>query len=159
MLGWQLMSGRRAVSAAWAGPGRASGLLLAIAAVAFAAGAAAAASPQQKYYKWTDAQGTVHFSAQPPQGRKAKVVDVKGDARSEPPPQPAAQPTDELEQAEAEYRRQSCEAARNDLKLLASGQMVVQGDSAATATKLNAEQRTRATTAAKARVDQFCTAK
>lgn len=152
------MAGRRAVLAT-RGRGRVPGLLLALIATAFAASAAAATAPQQKYYKWTDAQGTVHFSAQPPQGRKAKVVDVKGDARSEPPPQPAAQPTDELEQAEAEYRRQSCEAARNDLKLLGSGQMVVQGDSAATATKLNAEQRTRATTAAKARVDQFCTDK
>jgi Domain of unknown function (DUF4124) len=121
----------------------------------------AAAAQDGTYYKWTDASGTVHFSATPPPGHKAETLKIEGASGSQaatagPPPSP--QPTAELEQAQAAYRKSSCAAARNDLKLLEQGRMVVRGDSPDAATKLDAEQRTRAKQRAQQRISQFCEA-
>lgn len=52
-----------------------SSLLLAISASAMAS----------QVYKWVDAQGVTHFSAQPPQGQEATSVNTAA-----PPPKPAA---------------------------------------------------------------------
>ncbi|MEI7036925.1 DUF4124 domain-containing protein [Fulvimonas yonginensis] len=120
---------------------------------------AAAASAQDTYYKWTDASGTVHFSATPPAGQRAEAVKVGGTgaARVAPGQPPAAAGSaQQFEQATAAYRRQSCEAARNDLKVLSQGRMVVSGDSPDVATKLDAEQREQARLRAQQRVSQFC---
>lgn len=111
------------------------------------------------YYKWTDAAGTVHFSATPPPGHMAQTVQVGAAADRQAKvdqPLPPSQPTAELEKAQAAYRQSSCAAARNDLKLLGQGRMVVQGDSPDAATKLDAEQRAQAKLRAKQRVSEFC---
>jgi hypothetical protein len=110
------------------------------------------------YYKWTDAAGTVHVSATPPPGRNAKTIRLGGAASGQEgvaPPAVSA-PTPELEQARTAYRRRSCEAARNDLRVLAQGRMVVSGDSPDAATKLSVEQRAQARLRAEQRVSQFC---
>lgn len=110
------------------------------------------------YYKWTDAAGTVHFSATPPPGRNVQAIkiDGAGSGQESASPPAAAPPTQELEQVRAAYRRSSCEAARKDLKVLAQGRMVVSGDSPDAATKLSAEQRAQARLRAEQRVAQYC---
>ncbi|MCX7514766.1 DUF4124 domain-containing protein [Frateuria sp. STR12] len=120
-----------------------------------------ASAQDGSYYKWTDANGTVHFSATPPPGHKAEALRMDGQAAAQAapaPPLPPAQPTDALEKAQDAYRERSCEAARSDLQLLQQDRMVVSGDSPDAATKLDAEQRNQAKLRAKQRVSQFCKA-
>lgn len=120
----------------------------------------AASAQDGTYYKWTDASGTVHFSATPPPGKKAQALQLEGQgaAPSSPvqPPAAPSRPTAALEKAQNAYRKRSCEAARSDLKLLDQDRMVVRGDSPDAATKLDAEQRAQARIRAKQRVSQFC---
>jgi hypothetical protein len=121
----------------------------------------AAMAQDATYYKWTDANGTVHFSATPPPDKKAKALVLEGQEGSQTAPTPApptvpAEPSDELEKAQAAYRQHSCEAARNDLKLLEQNRMVVSGGSPDAATKLDAEQRNQAKLRARQRISQFC---
>jgi len=121
----------------------------------------AAAAQDGTYYKWTDASGTVHFSATPPPGQKAQARVLEGQSGSqvapaEPAPSASTEPSAELEKAQEAYRRQSCEAARSDLKLLEQKRMVVSGDNPDAATKLDADQRTQAKLRARQRVSQFC---
>ncbi|NUO73962.1 MAG: DUF4124 domain-containing protein [Frateuria sp.] len=113
------------------------------------------------YYKWTDASGTVHFSATPPPGHKAETIKVKEASGSQAVPAqplPPTQPTAELEQAQAAYRQRSCAAARSDLKVLEQGRLVVSGSNPDAATKLDAEQRAQAKVRATQRISQFCEA-
>ncbi|MGN2243640.1 DUF4124 domain-containing protein [Frateuria sp. GZRR33] len=119
----------------------------------------AATAQDGTYYKWTDASGTVHFSATPPPGHKAETLKLQGqdaEQAAPAPPAPATEPTAELEEAQAAYRKSACEAARNDLGLLEKNRMVVSGDSPDAATKLNAEQRNQAELRARQRITQFC---
>ena len=91
------------------------------------------------YYKWTDASGTVHFSATPPPGHKAETIKVKEASGSQAVPAqplPPTQPTAELEQ----------------------GRLVVSGSNPDAATKLDAEQRAQAKVRATQRISQFCEA-
>ena len=121
----------------------------------------AAVAQDGAYYKWTDAAGTVHFSATPPPGRKAETVVVKEAAGGQPAPAqplPPSQPTADLERVQAAYRQRSCVAARNDLKVLEQHRMVVSGDRPDAATKINAEQREQAKVRARQRISQFCEA-
>jgi hypothetical protein len=119
----------------------------------------AATAQDGTYYKWTDASGTVHFSATPPPGRKAETLTLQGqdgEQAAPAPPPPAMEPTAQLDQAQAAYRKRACEAARSDLQLLEKNRMVVSGDSPDAATKLDAEQRDQARLRAKQRITQFC---
>jgi len=81
-------------------------------------------------YKWVDAQGVTHFSAQPPQGQQAESVATPSASPAAPTP-PARQPRDardeqdlidrkvrqEVAEQEAELRRY-CETARTTLAQL-----------------------------------------
>ena len=119
----------------------------------------AATAQDGTYYKWTDAGGTVHFSASPPPGRKAETLKLEGQGGEQAapaPPAPVVEPTPQLEEAQAAYRKQACEAARNDLAVLEKNRMVVSGDSPDAATKLDAEQRNQAKLRTRHRITQFC---
>ncbi|MGN2252265.1 DUF4124 domain-containing protein [Frateuria sp. GZRe12] len=119
----------------------------------------AATAQEGSYYKWTDASGTVHFSATPPPGQKAEALKLQGqegEQAAPAPPAPATEPTAQLEEAQAAYRKNACDAARNDLGLLEKNHMIVSGDSPDAATKLDAEQRNQAKLRAKQRITQFC---
>ncbi|UGB39088.1 DUF4124 domain-containing protein [Frateuria soli] len=119
----------------------------------------AATAQDGTYYKWTDASGTVHFSATPPSGQKAQTLKLEGAAGEQAapaPPAPAVEPTPQLEEAQGAYRKRACEAARNDLAVLEKNRMVVSGSSPDAATKLDAEQRNQAKLRAKQRITQFC---
>lgn len=119
----------------------------------------AATAQDGTYYKWTDASGTVHFSASPPPGHKAETLTLEGQGSEQAAPAPpasVAEPTPQLEEAQAAYRKQACDAARNDLAVLEKNRMVVSGDSPDAATKLDAEQRNQAKLRARQRITQFC---
>jgi hypothetical protein len=61
-----------------------------------------------------------------------------------------------LDKAEADYRKQSCLAAKNDLDTLRSGRLVVQGNDPASATRMSEADREVAMKAAQSRVEQYC---
>lgn len=82
-------------------------------------------------YKWTDAQGRVHYSSQPPPGQSAEAVKIRqgSPAAAEQPPQanraatadaPAQSAADEdaARQARREALRKNCEIARKNLAAL-----------------------------------------
>lgn len=103
------------------------GLLFALA----AAGAAADA-----VYKWTDAEGVTHFSAQPPADRPAQQIQVEAppptgaaeakeqsgkatdDGRPKDPAEGLAGPSAEELARQEEQRQQNCETAKRNLETL-----------------------------------------
>lgn len=120
------------------------------------------AAPQ--YYKWKDADGAVHYADAPPAHIKAERVSVRGGheqaarapAQAEPAPSTSVSA---LDKAEANYRKQSCVAAKNDLDTLSSGRLVVQGIDPSSATRMSDADREVALKAAQLRVEQYCDAK
>lgn len=86
-------------------------------------------------YRWTDAQGQVHFGATPPRGVSAERVDLRvsrpasggdraaagsapsagGSAGDGTPDEPVSP------QRDVAFERQQCEAARNNLEVLRNG--------------------------------------
>ena len=115
------------------------------------------------YFKWTDARGTVHVSVMPPPGRKATVLKVKeaGDmARSAAPgaqlPEQKSVLSQEVKQAQADYRRQSCQFARNDIARLERDAEVANTRQSGAVAKLDADQRSQARLRAQQRMIQFC---
>lgn len=119
----------------------------------------------QTYYKWTDAQGITHYSEQRPAG-KAAAITVRPGMPEEPAvattTQPAPSPTQALDAAAVQFKKQACQTARENLKLLAGGGMVVSTGTVShpsgveTATKLSAEQRDAAKVNARKNVDTYC---
>lgn len=89
---------------------------------------ALAAGAQAKVYKWVDAQGRVHYSANAPTRSSAQEVKVRPAPPSAAQAQPgAAEPAtkqdekpqpSEAEAARAEAFRKNCEIARNNLQVL-----------------------------------------
>lgn len=123
---------------------------------------ACAADQDGRYYKWIDAQGSVHYSATPPLERKAAVLHVKEQAPVQGRPLPKALPvqsTDELAKAETAYRQQACAAAKSDIATLEQGRMIVNGSDPDTATRMTPSQREAALAKAKSQVAQFCVIK
>lgn len=117
------------------------------------------AAPQ--YYKWKDADGAVHYSDAPPANGKADRVSVHGVHQPAAPASGRSQPASAasvgaLDKAEANYRKQSCLAAKNDLDTLRSGRLVVQGDDPSSATRMSEADREVAMKAAQSRVEQYC---
>lgn len=95
-------------------------IFLSLLVLAFNAGAAGV-------YKWTDADGVVHFSDQPHDQRNAERVEVSviraprdGGERSPTPPRPghdeAVDEADEVAQQQAEVRAANCRIARDTLE-------------------------------------------
>jgi len=100
-------------------------LLLLTLALALPAGAA-------EIYRWTDEQGQTHYSATPPRGVDAELVNVRagrtppGDSRAaggaaaaadpEATPQAPARP-----QRDVAFERRQCETARQNLEVMRSG--------------------------------------
>lgn len=123
-----------------------------------------AATPAQSVYKWTDAQGSVHYTDQPPPpGRTASTIKIKADAAAATPAPPAAtaakagEPASGgLAQAEAAARKRNCERAKANLATLSSGALLVDGSDPATAKRLDAGQRESETRTAQADVSNYC---
>lgn len=91
-----------------------------------------AASHAAGLYKWTDEQGTVHYTQIPPTERPAEVIT--------PEPPPPAQPKEQADEeklpeglssadtANLRIRQQNCETARKNLAIYQSSEKVLQPD-------------------------------
>lgn len=77
----------------------------------------AALGEEQRVYRWTDADGVVHYSQLEPEHLKAEARDI----RTHQPEAPAAQAAAAKPKTAAE---QSCDQARANSKLLAANQSV-----------------------------------
>jgi hypothetical protein len=86
-----------------------------------------------KLYKWTDEQGTVHYSQIPPTERQAEVITPE----APPPAQPEAEAKDttkppegisESQAANMKIKQQNCEAAQKNLRIYQSSAKVLQPD-------------------------------
>lgn len=120
----------------------------------------------QTFYKWKDASGATHYSDSPPAtGNATKVAvrtGVSAEAGKSDRPAPAAStpapasPSPELLEAEAQYQKQSCEAARRDVAAVQSGAMLVDNGDPSQAKRLDESQRQDALAAAQDRVKQYC---
>ncbi len=83
-------------------------------------------------YKWVDAQGVTHFSAQPPQGQQATPINMSAPAPLQTPDEPAPSVEELLDPEQAAIdkkvkeqvaaqeaeRKQYCEGARTNLAQL-----------------------------------------
>jgi hypothetical protein len=116
----------------------------------------------QQVYKWTDAQGTVHYSEQKP-AAQAKVLILKHDASAETPEQAVAEAAraqaegrPALDRAEQAQRTRMCAKARDNLKLLDSPAIVLGSADPHTATQLSGEQREAARDEARQQIRTYC---
>lgn len=141
---------------------RSSLILVALLAVAPVAGA-------QQIYKWTDAQGTVHYSQSAPAQGKYQQVKLAGGVET--PTTPAAQPASNDDENHAppaptatqmadtpENRTKLCATLKSNLATLQGTGPVVMQQGAKPAL-LDAEQRKQQIAQANAQYQQFCAAK
>ena len=112
---------------------RVSGCLFVLAALF--AGVASAADP--KVYKWTDENGTVHFSAEPPAAGAEEVALDKA-----PAPQPAAPVAASAPTPVAEENAKRCDTHSYNLKLLENLNQPIAVNDNGTMRSLNATERT-----------------
>lgn len=70
--------------------------------------ACSATAQAGQIYKWVDAQGNVHFAAQPPEGQSADPVNPRINQPKAPPPAavPAKSSTERQQQADARVREE-----------------------------------------------------
>lgn len=88
-----------------------------------------AASAHAQVYKWTDAQGRVHYSAQPPPNAQTQEIRISppppsvrpaAEAATLPPAETASDPAPEPREEASQQAifRQNCEIARQNLAVL-----------------------------------------
>ena len=136
--------------------------------LAILAAAVCVAAQASDYYKWKDANGTVHYSQTAPANEKAQTIYVNDGATTPPPPGLDYQPQTPQKQAaalDAQARLHkvdsdtmiaNCVAARQNIARLEGGKMVVNSGDPDTAHALNAEQRQQALGAARQQAAQYC---
>lgn len=130
---------------------------------------ALATTAQAKVYKWTDAQGKVHYSAHPPAQMKAQEVKVappppSAQAAPAPQVQPAeakreAQPAPQVatnDQARAEAFRKNCEIARQNLTILEDPANRRFSEDGKQSTYYTDEQRAAKIAEARKSIESFC---
>jgi len=122
-------------------------------AIALYAIAPAPSSAQQRVYKWTDAQGVVHYSQTAPDKIQAEAKDLRSrdpkDAVAAPAPAEAAKP------AESD----ACVAAKRNRDLLAgSGPVARDMDGDGKPDVMTDQQRASALAQSEVQVDRFCKA-
>ncbi|NID03940.1 DUF4124 domain-containing protein [Luteibacter jiangsuensis] len=108
-------------------------------------------------YKWTDASGTVHYTDQPPQGRGATRMTVKGGTEAATAPVvPQAASEAKLDAAETAATTRNCESARANLATLSSGSMLVDSTDPTASRRLRPDEIEAARRTAQADVDTYC---
>ncbi len=117
-------------------------------------------------YKWTDAQGTVHYSQFPPAGVKAQEIRVQAPPPAdEPAPaaaraasaRPAKAPARPPESPElARQRAENCKTARYNLAILQRNAHVRIKEADGSYRVLTPEERARRIDDLQGQIDQFC---
>lgn len=120
--------------------------------------AASASAAGGDYYKWVDANGTVHYTQQPPQGQPSQRISVDSGSGITLPPEATRSADDgrSLQEADARYKQQACAAARENLRLLESGRRMIVSGGVDEGTKLTADQRAKALADARAQIAETC---
>lgn len=128
----------------------------------------------QQIYKWTDAQGTVHYSqSAPPQGTKYKQMTLGGSVESSDQQPATQQPSDDSTPAPTDgstpapaapmadtpaNRAKMCATLKSNLATLqGSGPVVMQQDGKPSV--LDAAQRKQQADGANAQYQQYCSGK
>ena len=123
------------------------------------------------YYKWTDAQGTVHYSQTPPPGQAAKTVYVNDNAPTSLPPGFGNQPETTQQKAKASENRAAlrkanteavaanCTDAKGNINVLGGRRMVAKRENNPDVRALTPEQRKQALADSRAQADTYCTKK
>jgi hypothetical protein len=120
----------------------------------------AAPAVAQDAYKWKDANGTVHFSQQPPpQAVPTEHMKLSQDGASQVRNDPAqAKPgqADELADANDRQIRHLCEVAKANLDMLQRGGMLTAGDNIESARKMDDGQREQKLKSTQADIARYC---
>lgn len=125
-----------------------------ILALACLAGAPALAAD---VYKWTDDQGQVHYSDQPPLNREAELIAAPGRASPAAATRPAAGPTEAAAtETAAEAAGEHCEVARDNLALLEDESIEEFRRDDGDAFRPDADERADLIAEARAQVAYFC---
>lgn len=137
-------------------------LILILCALLFAAPAAA-----KTYYKWTDDNGTVHFTAEPPNDRDYETINtagqVTGSSRTQAQPEPpqaqeAAEDIQMPRQAapDPEVVAARCEQARENLFWLQSNRRITIENDDGSETFIDADEQQRMIEENQALIDEWC---
>ena len=108
------------------------------------------ATAAERVYKWTDAEGNVHFGQQPPTGTGAEALDIKQGYTAE------AKPTDEERNDEIRRRRDYCKLAQQNLEALSSEGEVKRKDEYGNVTDMTEEEKATERVRAEAAVKSYC---
>jgi Domain of unknown function (DUF4124) len=133
-------------------------LAIAVGALAWCAAAFAG-----QYYKWTDAHGTAHYSAEPPRDGHAKLIRVRDGQPPTAAPVPGKVGTDNakaagsaLHQANKVAVQNNCITARHNLSTLQKDPVVVHRSPDEINKALDAQQRKQAIADARAQETKYC---
>jgi hypothetical protein len=114
----------------------------------------------QDAYKWKDANGTVHFSQQPPpRAVPTEHMKLSQDGASQvrnDPAQATAGKADELADANGRQIRHLCEVAKANLDLLQGGGMLTAGGDIESARKMDDGQRDQKLKSTQADIARYC---
>jgi len=127
----------------------------------------AAPAAARTYYKWTDDNGTVHFTAEPPSDRDYESINTSGQVTgsSQTPAQPAA-PQAEESAPDVQMPRQAapdpevvaarCQQARENLFWLQSKRRIVIENDDGSETFIDADEQQRLMEENQALIDEWC---
>ncbi|GAB4171413.1 MAG: hypothetical protein Kow0020_06120 [Wenzhouxiangellaceae bacterium] len=122
----------------------------------------------ERYYKWRDDQGTIHFSSEPPRDRDYEVVNTSGavvarstDAANMPAETPPTDDGAEVQMprelpVDPELVRQRCEQARENLFWLQSKRRILVDRGDGEKTFLDPEEQQRQIEENQAFIDKWC---
>jgi len=128
---------------------------------------AAAPVAAETYYKWTDDNGTVHFTAQPPADREYQTINTSGQitggspvAANTPPP------AGEMDEAQVQMPREGapdpevvearCQQAREQLFWLQSKRRIIVEQDDGSETFIDADEQQRLIEENQALIDEWC---
>lgn len=111
-----------------------------------------AALADQTVYKWTDAQGRLHYTQRPPAGIASEAIVVRH-GYSTPDASAREQTPDELQAAD---RAERCQIASKNLEMLSEAGAVKRRDQYGQDHTLSAEEKAAERESAQAAVDQNC---
>jgi len=120
------------------------------------------------YYKWIDAQGTVHYSQTPPPDRASKSVYINDGAPTPPLPGMSSTPQTPEQKAKAQSQQAAlqnankdavsanCKSAQQNVANLQGRRMVVKGGDPDKVRALDPQQREQALADAQKQVKTYC---
>lgn len=132
-----------------------------------AAGFSAPANAAAKIYKWTDANGQVHFDSSPPPGQATEKVRIQKGVDAPPPAPDAAAPVDDKAQnsakpvltpAQRAELSTYCGAIRERITVLKQGGNVVERNPDGTNQALGADAIASKVAADESSLKTYCTA-